>query len=161
MAQSFPVQDLWLPGWHMSRTKCLCFPSPLVPAHLQHSRNFPLDHNTFSHCLGQNEWKCTTGEETTTERKREKKEEEVTEIKTAAGTCNLRKKTGTGHFRGLDELNELKTKASKNDTITLQHGSLCPYTTACKSSLGYFAIIHSFTYSFIRQLLVECVGPWA
>ena len=91
VAPSFPVRDLWLPGWHTSRTKHLCSPVASVPAHHRHSRNFPLNHNT----LGRTTivWVKMSGKDTTVEETIIEKDERrgSDRDKNRAGTCNLKK----------------------------------------------------------------------
>lgn len=103
--------------------------------------------------------KCTTVKETIIERKKRKERKGSDRDKNRAGTCNLKKKVETGHFRGLVEPNELKTKASKSFPLPLASIRLIMslQNVLSNSLLWYFTIIHSF----IQQLLADHAMPWA
>lgn len=73
----------------------------------------------------------------------------------------MKKKVETHHFRGLVELNELKTKPSKMFPSPLAStGLIMPLQNSLSQrSLWHFTIIHSFTHSLVQQLLMKHVGP--
>lgn len=157
MAQSSPVQDLWLP-----RTKYLCFSwsfSPSSSLTLKKLPTRPQHIRKNNHCLGQNEWKVHHSRRNNNREKKRKEREEVTEIKTEAGTCNLKKKVETGHFRGLVELNELKTKASKCSHYPSTGFPVSLQTSLSKSSLWYFTIIRSLIHSLNNYFWMYREGP--
>lgn len=156
----FPVQDLWLPGWHTSRTRRLC--SSIASAlTLQKRLTRPQHIRKNDHCLGQNEWKAHHSRRNNNREKKIKERRGSDKDKNRAGTCNLKKKVGTHHFRGLDELSELKTKASKTFPSPLASTGLIMSlpNSLFKSSLWYFKIIRSFIHSLIQQFLVGHAGP--
>lgn len=114
-----------------------------------------------NYCLGQNEWKVHHSKRNNNREKKRKERKGSDRDKNRAGTCNLKKKVETGHFRGLVEPNELKTKASKSFPLSLASIRLIMslQNVLSKSSLWYFTIIHSFTHSFNNYLqTTQCPG---
>lgn len=73
----------------------------------------------------------------------------------------MKKKVGTGHFRGLVELNELKTKVKKRFPLP-SNWVMSLQTSLSNSSLWYFTITHllirSLTHSTITCGIFGALG---
>lgn len=123
------------------------FPIPLVPVHHWH---FPLDQDTLEEPppLG-SKWMEMHQRRRNNNREKKRKERRGSDRdKNSAGTCNLKKNVGTGHFRGLVEVHELKTKASE----TIPPPSSWVHNVLTEQSVQEFTLV-LHNPSLIRSLI--------